>query len=470
MRKLIAILLAALAWSSAALAQNPTCATAPFGDNSNRCASTAFVQAALIGILPVLPNNQVYVGGPSNVAVAVTLSGDCTIINTGAITCTKTGGVAFAPSATTDTTNAANISSGTLVVARGGTGAVTNTAHGVMIGQGTSAVTAVAPSASFLPLVSGGTGSDPAYASITVPAGGTGATTLTAHAILLGQGTSAVTGVGPSATSSTVLASSGSSTDPVMAHIAGILNSICATPGSILLRATAIWNCQPPVTSHAVVVGQGASALSSTGPCSAGQTLIWVTSSQDPTCGNTVGTGTVTSITTTSALSATPSTITSSGVIGLNDMAAATIKGRASGAGTGTPTDLSATQAATILQTVGGTVKSKVISFSRDLTAVNGSVAYTGMGFQPTFCVITGGIAAGTNLTVGFAGQSGQGVATYLGAVSTFNNSVAIFAGPDTTNFQLGSLASFDADGFTVTWTKTNTPSGTFGGNALCGR
>ena len=59
-----------------------------------------------------------YVGNGSANPAGVAMSGDCTLANTGAVTCTKTGGVTFATSATTDTTSATNITSGTLAAAR----------------------------------------------------------------------------------------------------------------------------------------------------------------------------------------------------------------------------------------------------------------------------------------------------------------------------------------------------------------
>lgn len=63
-------------------------------------------------------NGQLLLGVTGSPPQMATMSQDCTITNAGVITCTKTNNVAFAASATTDTTNASNIGSGTLNTAR----------------------------------------------------------------------------------------------------------------------------------------------------------------------------------------------------------------------------------------------------------------------------------------------------------------------------------------------------------------
>jgi hypothetical protein len=95
---------------------------------------------------------QVQYNNAGAFAAVTNMSGDCTwAIPSGVITCLKTNGTSFAPSATIDTTNAANITSGTLAAARGGAG----TTSGILKANGSGLVSAATSGTDYAPATSG---------------------------------------------------------------------------------------------------------------------------------------------------------------------------------------------------------------------------------------------------------------------------------------------------------------------------
>ena len=117
---------------------------------------------------------------------------------------------------------------------------------------------------------------------------------------------------------------------------------------------------------------------------------------------------------------------------------------------------------------------SKIISFTRDLSVASGNVSYTGTGFQPSTVIIFGaqnGLAFGS---LGFADQSkNMGVLLFgFGATGLLaqNGANVIFVEADNTgsNNQSASVVSYDSNGFTLSWTKTGSPTGTWTFYALC--
>lgn len=119
-------------------------------------------------------------------------------------------------------------------------------------------------------------------------------------------------------------------------------------------------------------------------------------------------------------------------------------------------------------------LKSKVISATRDLTAVTGDVAYTGVGFTPTSLIASADLSTKKSWTLGFADSAKAGQGHYLtdvpqsGPLSDVGATVIIFAQSAANNYQYAIVKSYDADGFTLTWTKVNSPTGTATIRFLC--
>jgi hypothetical protein len=155
--------------------------------------------------------------------------------------------------------------SGTLVVSNGGTGRATLTAHALLVGAGTSNVALVGPgSTSGIPLIAQGSSADPAFGTVVVAGGGTGLTSLTAHNLIIGNGTSSATLLPPSSTSGAALVSQGASADPaygtvVVASGGTGLTSLTAH-GVVIGAGTSAVNVTSAGTAGQVLTSNGASA------------------------------------------------------------------------------------------------------------------------------------------------------------------------------------------------------------------
>jgi len=123
-------------------------------------------------------------------------------------------------------------------------------------------------------------------------------------------------------------------------------------------------------------------------------------------------------------------------------------------------------------KTSGTSLTSKIITGTRDLAAANGSVSYTGVGFTPTVLIMNGCIEGTPNLVNCTMSDSSRTAGGFEcdGTSANFRVSTNLFAPAtnDAGNYVIGVLSSYDADGFTVAWTKTGSPTGTFSFTVLC--
>ncbi len=118
------------------------------------------------------------------------------------------------------------------------------------------------------------------------------------------------------------------------------------------------------------------------------------------------------------------------------------------------------------------TVRSKIITFNRVGDANTADVSYTGLGFKPSSIIFNTCVGGTSYWSSGFADSAKSGYCNFgNGAGNVYQTSYPISYSNQSAWAQLGAVKSYDADGFTLTWTKVGTPSpGTIGVLAICYR
>lgn len=106
-------------------------------------------------------------------------------------------------------------------------------------------------------------------------------------------------------------------------------------------------------------------------------------------------------------------------------------------------------------------LSSKVFYISKDMTAASGDVSYTGIGFKPTAMIAFSAKGGTTNSHMGMVDSSKTGRSIYnlAGNFSKFDAFIVLTTSSG--NYQEAAVKSFDTDGFTLTWAKTGSPTGT---------
>lgn len=144
---------------------------------------------------------------------------------TGTVTSFSAGTTGFSVATATTTP----VLSGTLIVANGGTGVATAAAHGVMIGEGTSAMATTAAGTATQVLQSGGASADPVWSTATFPA------TTTANQLLYSSATNTVGGL---ATAANAVLSTDSSSVPTL-NVMG-KNLVARNSGNVTNATTSL--------------------------------------------------------------------------------------------------------------------------------------------------------------------------------------------------------------------------------------
>lgn len=116
-----------------------------------------------------------------------------------------------------------------------------------------------------------------------------------------------------------------------------------------------------------------------------------------------------------------------------------------------------------------GTLSRMSNVFTRDISTSSGTQAITGVGFTPTAVIFLSAVGATARVSVGIddCGSSGSGQSSIydINGDSANNwqvsnvSSIALYN--TSSDKYVGHITATGADGFTITWTKTGSPTGT---------
>ena len=102
-------------------------------------------------------------------------------------------------------------------------------------------------------------------------------------------------------------------------------------------------------------------------------------------------------------------------------------------------------------------------AFTRDMTAATGSVSYTGVGFTPKALIVMSAVDGSATASWTFITATTDGGIGQFASGGAFGSAAGVSIYADLSNHQTGILTAFGADGFTLSWTKVGSPTGTAG-------
>lgn len=111
-------------------------------------------------------------------------------------------------------------------------------------------------------------------------------------------------------------------------------------------------------------------------------------------------------------------------------------------------------------------LSSKLVTATRDNTIADGTQAITGAGFQPTACIILASVSDTSAMGIGMADSASAEMSLedrYVVVANGYNvlTTTLLRLNVSAANNNAAVHTSWDADGMTITWTKTGSPTGT---------